>query len=120
MNPFRLIAVLVLLGCSALADDADEKLLSQAPDRDAKVIGATPKDGDPSLTLVSDGEVVWKHTLTWGYPVSSVVSWSPHSTKVAIAVHTTKTTSEVHVFDVWNTKKEIKIPDLALAALTMV
>jgi hypothetical protein len=120
MNPFRLIAALALLGCSALADETAEKLLSKAPDRDAKVIGETPKDGDPSISLLSEGEVIWKHTLTWGYPVSSVVSWSPHSTMVAIAVHTAKTRSEVHVFDVWNTKKEIKIPDLAVVALALV
>src|SRR5436190_1481280 len=120
MNSFQLFAVLTLLGCSALADEAIEKVLGKAPGRDAKVMGATPKDGAPSLTVVSDGEVIWKHTLMYGYPESSVVSWSPYSSKVAISVRTTKTTSEIHVFDVWDTKKEIKVPDLAAATLAMV
>lgn len=120
MNLNYIIISLVALALSALANEPVEKSISKAPDRDAEVIGRIPKDGEPSLKLVAGGTEIWNCGLGWSYPSSSIVSWSPYSTKVAISVRTTKTTSEIHVFDLWEQKREIRIPDLVVIASALV
>jgi len=120
MNLNCIIISLIAVTLSALADEPVEKSISKAPDRDAEVIGRIPKDGEPSLKLVAGGTEIWNCGLGWGYPSSSIVSWSPYTTKVAVSVRTTKTTSEIHVFDVSEGKKEIRIPDLVIIASALV
>lgn len=112
-NPMKYVIALALLILSPYLF-AEEKIVSQAKDRDAKVIGVVDSDGAAnSIKLVVNGKTVWTCSLSWGYPASTEVLWSPYSTKVAIGIRTTKTTSEVHIFDCWQELKELPIPDIA-------
>ena len=107
----KYLTVLLFLTSSGLLW-AEEQILSKADDRRARVIGITGDDTGGSLRLMVGDKVAWDYGLHWGSPNQAVMSWSTHSSKVAISVRTTKWSSELHVFDIIKQGKEIAIPDM--------
>lgn len=108
MKP-TLFAIIVALSTTLFAG---EEVVSKSAERDLKVVGITGEGkGTGEIRLMAGAKVIWEEGLTYGVPNQTVVSWSPHSTKVAISVRGTKWSSEVHVFDTWKQLKELPIPD---------
>ena len=111
--------LLLIEGISVYA--LDETVISEAKYRDAKIVGVwNAESAESDIKIYSDSKIVWQKRTQFGIPDSSAVSWGPHDTKIAIELRTTKTTSEIHVIDLWDEKKEIQLPDLSEITKTLV
>jgi hypothetical protein len=106
----HLLLLLIFL-CGASQSWAGEEI-SVAPNRDARFIVTEGSVPYGRLDLIVAGKTVWSATPGYGSSKATEVSWSPHATKAALAIRGTKTTSTIHIFDVWEQQKEIVIPDL--------
>jgi len=109
----RLVTILVPVVIAFQSGVAQE--VSVAPNRDAKFVVTGGSEPHGQLDLIIAGTTVWSATPGYGSAKDTEVSWSPHSTKAALSIRGTKTTSSIHILDVWEKQKELPIPDLARA-----
>jgi hypothetical protein len=108
-----------LLFASATSAFAEESVISASKGRDAQVVGVIDPSSSNSIKLLADKKVIWNCGLSWGYPSSSIILWSQFSTKVAISVRTTKTSSEIHIVDIYGKLKELPMPDISKLILDL-
>jgi hypothetical protein len=87
--------------------------ISVALNRDARFVVTEGSEPNGQLDLVVAGKTVWSATPGYGTAKGTEVSWSPHSTKAALSIRGTKSTSSIHILDVSEQQKELRIPDLA-------